>query len=117
MTQWNAQDYSKNSSEQQKWARELIEKLAIRGDESVLDIGCGDGKVTAEIASRAGRGRVVGIDRSQQMIDFAGAAFPSGAHANLSFQRMDASELSFDREFNVVFSNAALHWIVDHRPV
>jgi trans-aconitate 2-methyltransferase len=117
MTTWNAQDYHKNSSEQQKWARELIEKLALRGDESVLDIGCGDGKVTAEIASRLPRGCVVGIDRSQQMIDFAASNFPTSLHTNLSLAQMDASELNFENRFDVVFSNAVLHWIVDHRPV
>mgnify|MGYP001208748368 CR=1 FL=1 len=46
---WNAQDYEKHSKAQQKWARELIDKLSLKGTEDVLDLGCGDGKVTAEI--------------------------------------------------------------------
>ena len=49
--QWNAQDYEKHSLAQQKWARELLGKLSLLGTEDVLDIGCGDGKVTAEISS------------------------------------------------------------------
>jgi len=114
MTQWNAQDYHRHSSEQQKWAHELIEKLKLNGDEHLLDIGCGDGKVTASIAQRLPRGRVVGVDKSSEMIAFARMNFPA---ANLSFLQMDAASLAFDAQFDVAFSNAALHWIVDHRPV
>jgi trans-aconitate methyltransferase len=113
MTTWNAQDYSRNSSQQQKWANELIEKLRLTGDERLLDIGCGDGKVTASIARRLPRGHVVGIDQSEQMISFARMHHPV---ANLQFSRANATSLNFDAEFDNVFSNAVLHWIRDHRP-
>ena len=56
---------------QQSWARELIARLPLRGDEHVLDVGCGDGKVTAEIARAVPRGRVLGVDASLEMIAFA----------------------------------------------
>ena len=69
--QWDAADYAQHSSEQFKWACELTEKLDLRGDETVLDIGCGDGKVTAAIAAQLPNGRVVGIDSSPQMIELA----------------------------------------------
>lgn len=49
---WNAQDYARNSSAQRLWANELIDKLKLRGDETVLDLGSGDGKITAELAER-----------------------------------------------------------------
>jgi trans-aconitate 2-methyltransferase len=114
MTQWNAHDYNQHSSEQQKWANELIDKLNLTGDEHLLDVGCGDGKVSAAIAGRLARGKVVGVDKSREMIDFACANFSA---PNLSFAQCDASSLKFDAEFDVVFSNAVLHWIVDHRPV
>ncbi|MGE5607811.1 MAG: class I SAM-dependent methyltransferase [Bacillota bacterium] len=117
MSKWNAQDYCQHSSEQQKWARELIAKLALRGDERVLDIGCGDGKVTAEIAREVPRGSVVGIDSSDDMIRFASVNFPPGSYPNLGFRLLDASHLDFGAEFDVAFSNACLHWIWDHRPV
>ena len=61
---WDALDYEKSSSVQQMWARELIAKLDLKGDERVLDIGCGDGKITAEIAAKLKNGTVVGIDSS-----------------------------------------------------
>ena len=112
---WDAADYARSSPAQQAWARELIAKLALRGDERVLDVGCGDGKVTADLAAAVPRGAVVGVDSSTAMVVFASGAF--ARVANLSFRETDASELPFDAEFDIVFSNAALHWIIDHRPV
>lgn len=116
MATWNPTDYRNNSSQQQKWAREVIAKLKLRGDERVLDIGSGDGKVTAEIAAQLPRGSIVGLDSSLQMVEFARSQF-AGERANLSFVHRDASQLAFDQEFDLVFSNATLHWIPDHRPV
>lgn len=114
---WNAKDYERNSQAQQKWARELIANLYLKGVEDILDLGCGDGKVTAEIAQLVVDGSVVGIDNSTQMIGLAKARYPQEKHLNLSFQVMDASDLAFEECFDVVFSNAALHWVRDHKPV
>ena len=115
--QWNPTDYEKNSSQQQLWARELIAKLNLQGDEKVLDVGCGDGKVTAEIAGRLPHGSVLGIDKSGEMIALAQQRHGVDTHPNLHFQVADASHLPFHGEFSLVFSNAALHWVRDHRPV
>jgi trans-aconitate 2-methyltransferase len=65
MTQWNPENYRLHSSQQQKWAREILARLELRGDERILDLGCGDGKVTAEVARRVPHGQVVGLDSSQ----------------------------------------------------
>jgi trans-aconitate methyltransferase len=133
--EWNAADYAANSVVQQTWARELIAQLQLRGDEHVLDVGCGDGKVTAEIARAVPRGSVVGVDASPQMIEFARKTFPRGKIPNLEFHVMDAREIggcdapsqssgrlksgdggvAATRLFDIVFSNAALHWVDDHR--
>ncbi len=115
VARWNAADYAANSVVQQAWARELIARLNLRGNEHVLDVGCGDGKVSAEIAQAVPRGSVVGIDASPQMIKFARTAFPSGKVPNLKFQVMDAHKIRFGRKFDVIFSNAALHWMDDHQ--
>jgi trans-aconitate methyltransferase len=115
--QWDASDYADHSTVQQKWAKELLGKLNLTGNESLLDIGCGDGKVTAEIASYLKDGNVVGIDNSEEMISLAKNKFPSITYPNLSFIKQDARSLSFCQEFDVVFSNAVLHWVLDHRPV
>jgi len=117
MVTWDAEDYSRSSSAQQSWARELIAKLRLQGDESVLDIGCGDGKVTAEIAALVPNGRVVGVDNSPEMVRFAAGGFRGESVPNLLFLLRDARKLDFDGEFDVVFSNATLHWVIDHGPV
>ena len=111
---WNAADYAANSLVQQAWARELIAKLHLRGDEHILDVGCGDGKVTAEIARAVSKGSVTGADASAEMIAFAKKTFPKEKHSNLEFHVMDAREIHFERKFDLIFSNAALHWVDDH---
>ncbi len=114
---WNAADYAANSIVQQSWARELIARLDLRGDENFLDVGCGDGKVTAEIARAVPDGSVTGADASAEMIAYAKKTFPAKKNPNLAFQICDARKISprtFDQKFDVVFSNAALHWVDDH---
>lgn len=111
---WNPADYAANSAAQLAWARELIAKLHLSGDERVLDVGCGDGKVTAEIARALPRGEITGVDSSAEMIRFARAAFPQSEISNLKFQIMDARELHFSQPFEILFSNATLHWVDDH---
>jgi trans-aconitate 2-methyltransferase len=111
---WNAADYHQSSAAQQQWAKELIAKLGLSGNERVLDIGCGDGRVTAEIARNLPGGNVTGLDSSPEMIRFACDHFPRSEYRNLSFVEADARALPFSGEFDVVFSNAALHWIPDH---
>jgi trans-aconitate methyltransferase len=107
---WNAAAYAANSVVQQTWARELISGLNLHGDEHILDVGCGDGKVTAEIARALPRGSATGVDASPQMIEFARKTFQ-----NLEFHVMDARKIKFERRFDFIFSNAALHWVNDHQ--
>jgi trans-aconitate 2-methyltransferase len=114
---WNATDYAKNSANQYAWAKELFPKLELIGNEALLDIGCGDGKITAELAKCLPNGRVVGIDSSAQMINLAKAAFSERDYPNLAFELMDARKLTFHAEFDRIFSNAVLHWIVDQKAV
>lgn len=110
---WNADDYANNSSAQLQWADELIAKLDLKGCESILDIGCGDGKITAQLAQIVRNGYVLGIDSSESMIQRASKQFPSGIIPNLSFRHMDAIAIRLSEKFDVAFSNAALHWVKD----
>ena len=112
---WNAAEYAANSAIQQTWARELIAKLGLRGNEHILDVGCGDGKVTAEIARAVPNGFAAGIDASAEMISFAEKIFPKKSVSNLEFYVMDAREIKSERKFDLIFSNAALHWVDDHQ--
>ena len=116
--QWNAAAYAANSTVQQGWAREVIARLHLRGDERILDVGCGDGKVTAEIARAVPRGRVLGVDASPEMIAFAQKTFPPSRSLRFKFQICDARKLeAVAGEFDLVFSNAALHWVDDHEAI
>ena len=114
---WNAAEYAVNSAVQQSWARELIARLKLRGNEHILDVGCGDGKITAEIARAVPRGSVVGMDASAEMIGFARKTFPKSNISNLKFQIADARKIRFKTKFDLVFSNAALHWVDDHEAI
>jgi len=114
MYQWNAADYAANSRGQEVWARELIASLQLQADDIVLDIGCGDGRNTALIAAQIPAGRVLGVDLSTSMVEHARR---NHSASNLRFACADASNLEFDREFTLVFSNATLHWVRDHKPV
>jgi trans-aconitate methyltransferase len=114
---WNSEDYAKNSSAQLLWAQELISRLALQGCESVLDIGCGDGKISAQLALSIKDGSVLGIDLSEDMIRLASEQFPTQTYPNLSFMQMGATDIQLSGKFDVAFSNAALHWVADHMAV
>ena len=114
---WDAREYEKHSQGQQKWARELIEKISLKGTENVLDLGCGDGKVTAEISTIVIKGSIIGVDNSAEMIKLAKDRHSKVTYPNLSFQEMDVTNLNFNNRFDLIFSNAALHWVKDQKPV
>jgi SAM-dependent methyltransferase len=88
----------------------------LRGDERVLDVGCGNGKVTREIAALVPQGGVLGVDASAKMVEFARAASAAsggGCPANLNFEVMDARHLRYRESFDLVVSFNALHWIAE----
>ena len=114
---WDSNGYANYSESQKEWAIELIKKLKLQGNEHILDIGCGDGKVTKLISECVPDGKVIGIDSSKDMVEFASSKFPESKYNNLKFINMDATQIEFNKYFEVVFSNAALHWIKDHYPV
>ena len=114
---WDAQEYEKHSQGQLKWARELLQKISLKGTENVLDLGCGDGKVTAEISKIVSEGSIIGVDNSAGMIQLATDRHPAEIYSNLSFQEMDAKNLDFNDRFDLIFSNAVLHWVTDQKPV
>jgi trans-aconitate 2-methyltransferase len=112
MTEWNAPEYDRLSALQDTMAAEVLSLLQLKGDERILDVGCGNGKTTASIAERVPHGSVVGADASADMIAFAKEHW-TGSHPNLQFAVADARHLPFKREFDLVVSFNALHWISD----
>jgi trans-aconitate methyltransferase len=109
--EFDGKKYEKASTHQKEWGTKLIAELGLQGTEHVLDLGCGDGALTVQIAELVPEGEVVGIDASQGMID---ASLPK-ARENLQFCLMDINDLDDVDRFDVVFSNAALHWVKDHK--
>ncbi len=115
MYKWDAKDYKKNSKYQEQWARELIAKIKMKPGWHVLDIGCGDGRLTAIVAEKAKNSSVLGIDNSKSMIGHAKNEFKGGKYKNLAFMTKDARRISFKNEFDLILSNSCLHWVIDHR--
>lgn len=111
MTEWNAPEYARIAGLQESMAAEVLALLKLKGTEKVLDLGCGNGKVTAEIASRVLDGSVVGVDASSDMISFAASHYPPSTHPSLRFETCDILRLPFQEEFDLVVSFNALHWI------
>lgn len=113
MTDWNAGLYHDISFPQQAWGRRVLDRLALAGTERVLDIGCGTGRLTLEIAERVPTGSVVGVDRSAAMLETA-ASWLRDRSRRTALVLADASALPFRRVFDAAFSGATFHWIHDH---
>ncbi len=109
----DAETYHNNSAMQWHLAMKTIDLIPWIGSERVLDIGCGDGKITALLSAKAAQGSVLGVDVSQAMIDFASTRYSQTDYPNLTFQREDAAELSFENQFDRVVSFSTLHWVID----
>ena len=102
--QWNAAQYDAKHAFVYEKAKGLVDLLAPKAGERILDLGCGTGALTAEIARRGAE--ILGVDRSEEMISQARKKFPA-----LKFELLDVRGLRFNAEFDAVFSNAVLHWI------
>lgn len=108
--EWDAETYDAISDPQFSWGIEVLERLDLRGDEAVLDAGCGSGRVTAEIAERLPDGRLLAADGSEAMI--AKARERLGGRA--TYLVTDLLQLELDEPVDLVFSTATFHWILDH---
>ena len=108
--EFNGDKYQQASSHQKEWGNKIIAEFALRGDEQILDLGCGDGVLTAQLATMVPEGHVLGIDASKSMIGMA----KNLSGNNLSFQIQDINYLNYNSHFDLVFSNATLHWVKNH---
>jgi trans-aconitate methyltransferase len=109
--EFDGEKYKKASSHQKEWGKRIISELKLQGDERILDLGCGDGTVTAQLSQCVKNGFVLGIDASKGMIDTAQKRY---AKNHLEFKLLDINDMNFNNEFDLIFSNATLHWIKDH---
>lgn len=109
---WDAGTYDRVSGPQVEWAAGVIERLALDGTETVLDAGCGSGRVTALLLERLPGGSVVAVDGSASMLEEAKQNLDP---TRTTLIHSDLLDLDLDAEVDAVFSNAVFHWIDDHR--
>lgn len=112
---WDPLCYQNNSEQQFNMAMDMLKKYTFKGTEAVLDIGCGNGRITATIANQVPHGHVKGLDFSQEMITFASQAYM--AIPNVSFVQGNANNFRFDEKFDLITSFSALHWVPDQDKV
>lgn len=108
---WKASSYAKNSGVQEEGVKRLFDFRELDGCKRILDIGSGDGKITAQIAKANPEAKVIGIDASKQMVTFAKRAFPHSVHSNLRFYQTKLEEASFQEPFDYVVAFYVMHWI------
>ncbi|MFI1235172.1 class I SAM-dependent methyltransferase [Nocardia salmonicida] len=111
MADWDGAGYAHISGLQRAMATDAVESVSLAGAEHVLDVGCGDGYVTRLIASRVPAGSVLGIDPSPRMIEAARTA--DDQLTNIDFGVGDVTTMTFPRDFDLVVSFNALHWVLD----
>jgi trans-aconitate 2-methyltransferase len=107
---WDAASYDRVSNPQVEMAAAVLERLPLRGDETVLDAGCGSGRVTRMLLDRLPDGHVVAVDSAESMVEHARTAL--GERATVLCQNL--TELTLDEPVDAAFSNAVFHWIADH---
>lgn len=111
---WDGSGYNQNSTPQKVWFEKYEDSIPIRGDEDILDLGCGDGKLTSKISKRLTTGSILGLDRSKSMIDFANENFKD---ENVKFRIGDMRSFKLKRKFDLIISFTALHWIREYDQV
>jgi trans-aconitate 2-methyltransferase len=107
---WDAATYERVSAPVAAMGMDVVDRLALRGDETVLDAGCGTGKVTRALLERLPRGRVIAVDASPSMVEQARAALPP----SVDVRQADLTALDLGERVDAVLSTATFHWILDH---
>jgi trans-aconitate 2-methyltransferase len=113
VAEWDARAYERVSGPQVAWGRAVLDRIPLDGDETVLDAGCGTGRVTRLLAERVPRGRVIGIDGSRAMVREATERLADLA-PRVTVRQCDLLELELEQPVDLVVSTATFHWIPDH---
>jgi trans-aconitate 2-methyltransferase len=120
MADWNPDLYNRFRRYRAEPVDAILERLSLGESERIVDLGCGSGEHTAELARRSSRGSALGIDSSAAMIDRAmlmHATLEPGLARRVKFERGDIRDFAGDCEWSVIFSNAAIQWLADHRAI
>lgn len=117
-TDWNAAAYDDLSDPQFEWGMAVLETLQLRGDERLLDAGCGSGRLTEELLGRVPAGEMVALDSSPQMLEQARQRLSRfGKRVELvhaSLQEFALTDFPSASPVDGIFSNAVFHWVPDH---
>ncbi len=112
--EWNAAEYHRLSAPQFQWGQRVLSQLRLRGNEIVLDAGCGTGKLTRLLLENLSNGRVVGLDVSRNMVQHARQNLRPEFGNHSEFVAADLLALPFREAFDGIFSTASFHWVLDH---
>ncbi|HQZ40265.1 MAG TPA: class I SAM-dependent methyltransferase [Vicinamibacterales bacterium] len=112
--EWDASSYHKVSGPQTAWGQRVLARLDLRGDERVIDAGCGSGRLTGALLDRLPVGRVLAIDRSWNMLQTARANLRPGFGSRVRFAQVALPFMPVRGWADVVFSTATFHWVMDH---
>jgi trans-aconitate 2-methyltransferase len=114
MREWNAESYHRISNPMFAMAMPVLQRLPLRGDELVVDVGCGSGLVTEKLLERLPSGRVIAVDVSMNMLQTARAHLHDGHRHHVRFVHADAAALPLSEIADAIFSTASFHWVLDH---
>lgn len=114
MAEWNAGVYHRVSDPQLGWGLPVLARLAPAGNERVLDVGCGTGRLTEHLLDRLPGGGVVAVDRSAAMLHTARRHLSARHGHHVRFVHADAAALPFAGAAAAIFSTATFHWVLDH---
>jgi trans-aconitate 2-methyltransferase len=112
-TYWNAEVYDRIGKPMRRWAQQVIDDLALRGDETVLDAGCGSGSVTFDLLERLPNGRIYAVDASAEMVDLLSKQLTERGERRVTPIHASLTDFTVPERVDCVFSNAVFHWIVD----
>jgi trans-aconitate 2-methyltransferase len=113
--EWHPEDYDRLAGGIMALGREVVGRLPLRGDETVLDAGCGTGRVTEALALRLSRGRVIALDASEAMVEAARRRLAAaGLDERATYVVGDLLDLELDEPVDAILSTATLHWVGDH---
>jgi trans-aconitate 2-methyltransferase len=112
--EWDAATYHRVATPHVAWGERILARVPLRGDELVVDAGCGSGRLTAGLLDRLPRGRVIGVDRSANMLREARARLAPAHGDRVAFVRADLQTLALRPRADRIVSSAAFHWVPDH---
>jgi trans-aconitate 2-methyltransferase len=112
--EWNSTVYHRLSAPQVSWGKKVLSRLKLRGDELVLDAGCGTGRLTADLLEALPHGRVIAVDLSQNMLNSAREHLAASVGARVNLVACDLLQLPLRQAFDGIVSTAAFHWVLDH---